>query len=149
MEPIHRLAAEQGAPEPPPRRRMPTERRSLTHKFYVAGHEGYLTAGLYDDGTVGELFITDFGKEGSTLRGVFSAWATALSRRAARTACRRDPACALDAAFAPAGRPTGSAVSNAVFGLNGRLLSWNGGLHAFACEICARAPRLLGFAAPA
>jgi len=79
MEPIHRLAAEQGAPEPPPRRRMPTERRSLTHKFCVAGHEGYLTAGLYDDGTVGELFITDFGKEGSTLRGVFSAWATTLS----------------------------------------------------------------------
>ena len=78
MEPIQRLAAK-GAPEPPPRRRMPTERRSLTHKFCVAGHEGYLTAGLYDDGTVGELFITDFGKEGSTLRGVFSAWATTLS----------------------------------------------------------------------
>ena len=58
---------------------MPTERRSLTHKFCVDGHEGYLTAGLYDDGTVGELFITDFGKEGSTLRGVFSAWATTLS----------------------------------------------------------------------
>ena len=55
------------------------ERRSLTHKFCIAGHEGYLTAGLYDDGTVGELFITDFGKEGSTLRGVFSAWATTLS----------------------------------------------------------------------
>src|SRR5688500_9841376 len=58
---------------------MPTERRSLTHKFCVDGHEGYLTAGLYDGGTVGELFITDFGKEGSTLRGVFSAWATTLS----------------------------------------------------------------------
>ena len=79
MEPIHRLAAEHGVPEPPPRRRMPTERESLTHKFCVDGHEGYLTAGLYEDGTVGELFITDFGKEGSTLRGVFSAWATTLS----------------------------------------------------------------------
>ena len=79
MDPVHRLADERGAPEPPPRRRMPTERRSLTHKFRVDGHEGYLTAGLYDDGTVGELFITDFGKEGSTLRGVFSAWATTLS----------------------------------------------------------------------
>ena len=66
----------------PSRRRggaCPTERRSLTHKFCVDGHEGYLTAGLYDDGTVGELFITDVGKEGSTLRGVFSAWATTLS----------------------------------------------------------------------
>jgi ribonucleoside-diphosphate reductase alpha chain len=58
---------------------MPVERRSLTHKFCIAGHEGYLTAGLYDDGTVGELFISDVGKEGSTLRGVFSAWATTLS----------------------------------------------------------------------
>jgi hypothetical protein len=58
MEPIHRLAAGEAASEPPPRRRMPTERRSLTHKFCVDGHEGYLTAGLYDDGTVGELFIT-------------------------------------------------------------------------------------------
>ena len=62
----------------PPRRRMPIERRSLTHKFCIDGHEGYLTAGLYDDGTVGELFISDVGKEGSTLRGVFSAWATTL-----------------------------------------------------------------------
>jgi hypothetical protein len=79
MESVHRPAAEQRALAPPPRRRMPTERRSLTHKFCVDGHEGYLTAGLYDDGTVGELFITDFGKEGSTLRGVFSAWATTLS----------------------------------------------------------------------
>ena len=46
MEPIHPLADTQAAPEPPPRRRMPTERRSLTHKFYIDGHEGYLTAGL-------------------------------------------------------------------------------------------------------
>ena len=58
---------------------MPTERDSLTHKFCIDGHEGYLTAGLYDDGTVGELFISGVGKEGSTLRGVFSAWATTLS----------------------------------------------------------------------
>jgi ribonucleoside-diphosphate reductase alpha chain len=79
MKPVHRLTAEQRAPEPPPRRRMPTERTSLTHKFCIDGHEGYLTAGLYDDGTVGELFISGVGKEGSTLRGVFSAWATTLS----------------------------------------------------------------------
>ena len=80
MESTHRLARPRPGPVPAPqRRRMPTERRSLTHKFCIDGHEGYLTAGLYDDGTVGELFISDFGKEGSTLRGVFSAWATTLS----------------------------------------------------------------------
>ena len=82
MESTHRLASEplsEISPSEPPRRRMPTERQSLTHKFCIDGHEGYLTAGLYDDGTVGELFISDVGKEGSTLRGVFSAWATTLS----------------------------------------------------------------------
>jgi ribonucleoside-diphosphate reductase alpha chain len=71
---------------------MPIERRSLTHKFCIEGHEGYLTAGLYDDGTVGELFISDVGKEGSTLRGVFSAWATtpaAAGRAAASEPSRR------------------------------------------------------------
>src|SRR4051812_9358936 len=61
-ESIHRLAADHAASEPPPRRRMPTERRSLTHKFCADGHEGYLTAGLYDDGTVGELFITSVAR---------------------------------------------------------------------------------------
>ena len=83
MESTHRFASEPLGEIPsggaPPRRRMPIERRSLTHKFCIEGHEGYLTAGLYDDGTVGELFISDVGKEGSTLRGVFSAWATTLS----------------------------------------------------------------------
>jgi len=83
MESIHPLASvplsETSSSGEPPRRRMPMERRSLTHKFCIDGHEGYLTAGLYDDGAVGELFISDVGKEGSTLRGVFSAWATTLS----------------------------------------------------------------------
>ena len=40
------------------RRRLPDERRAITHKFAVGNHEGYITAGLYDDGTPGELFIT-------------------------------------------------------------------------------------------
>ena len=53
----------------PARRRMPRERESLTHKFSIGGHEGYITAGKYEDGTVGEIFLTDIGKEGSTLRG--------------------------------------------------------------------------------
>ncbi|HEX5621611.1 MAG TPA: vitamin B12-dependent ribonucleotide reductase, partial [Solirubrobacteraceae bacterium] len=63
----------------PVRKRMPRERQSLTHKFSLGGHEGYITAGLYDDGTVGEIFLTDIGKEGSTLRGMMNSFATAIS----------------------------------------------------------------------
>ena len=63
----------------PERRRMPRERESITHKFSIAGHEGYITAGKYEDGTVGEIFLTDIGKEGSTLRGMMNAFATAVS----------------------------------------------------------------------
>jgi ribonucleoside-diphosphate reductase alpha chain len=58
---------------------MPRERQSLTHKFSIGGHEGYITAGMYDDGTVGEIFLTDIGKEGSTLRGMMNSFATAIS----------------------------------------------------------------------
>ena len=58
---------------------MPRERESITHKFSIAGHEGYITAGKYEDGTVGEIFLTDIGKEGSTLRGMMNAFATAIS----------------------------------------------------------------------
>jgi len=63
----------------PQRRRMPRERQSITHKFSLAGHEGYITAGMYEDGTVGEIFLTDIGKEGSTLRGMMNAFATSIS----------------------------------------------------------------------
>lgn len=63
----------------PVRRRMPRERNSITHKFSIAGHEGYITAGMYEDGTVGEIFLTDVGKEGSTLRGMMNSFATAIS----------------------------------------------------------------------
>jgi ribonucleoside-diphosphate reductase alpha chain len=63
----------------PKRKRMPRERQSLTHKFSLGGHEGYITAGMYEDGTVGEIFLTDIGKEGSTLRGMMNAFATAIS----------------------------------------------------------------------
>jgi len=75
-------AAEVATPPPEPRplrRRMPRERQSITHKFSIAGHEGYITAGMYDDGTVGEIFLTDIGKEGSTLRGMMNAFATSVS----------------------------------------------------------------------
>src|SRR4051812_30288749 len=63
----------------PVRKRMPQERESITHKFNIAGHEGYITAGKYDDGSVGEIFLTDIGKEGSTMRGLMNAFATAIS----------------------------------------------------------------------
>ncbi len=64
---------------PPERKRMPRERESITHKFWIAGHEGYITAGKYEDGSVGEIFLTDIGKEGSTMRGLLNAFATAIS----------------------------------------------------------------------
>jgi ribonucleoside-diphosphate reductase alpha chain len=63
----------------PVRRRMPAERESITHKFSIAGQEGYITAGKYEDGSVGEIFLTDIGKEGSTLRGMMNAFATSVS----------------------------------------------------------------------
>ena len=63
----------------PQRKRLPRERDSLTHKFSVAGHEGYITAGRYEDGELGEIFLTDIGKDGSTLRGMMNAFATAIS----------------------------------------------------------------------
>ncbi len=62
----------------PYRRRLPETRKSITHKFSVAGHEGYLTVGLYDDGQPGELFIT-MAKEGSTVGGLMDVVGTCVS----------------------------------------------------------------------
>ncbi len=62
----------------PLRRRLPDERKSLTHKFSVAGHEGYITVGLYDDGTPGEFFIR-MAKGGSVIAGLIDAFATSTS----------------------------------------------------------------------
>jgi ribonucleoside-diphosphate reductase alpha chain len=72
---VEKAVAEVG----PKRKRMPRERQSITHKFSIAGHEGYITAGMYEDGSVGEIFLTDIGKEGSTLRGMMNSFATAIS----------------------------------------------------------------------
>jgi ribonucleoside-diphosphate reductase alpha chain len=58
--------------------KLPDTRRSVTHKFSVAGHEGYITVGLYENGKPGEIFIT-LGKAGSTLAGFADAFATAIS----------------------------------------------------------------------
>ena len=62
----------------PLRRKMPDERQSITHKFSIGGHEGYITVGLYEDGTPGELFIT-MAKEGSTISGLMDSFATSVS----------------------------------------------------------------------
>ena len=60
------------------RRKLPDERKSITHKFDIAGHEGYITAGMYEDGQPGEIFIT-MSKEGSTISGLMDSFATAIS----------------------------------------------------------------------
>ena len=76
---VDKAVAEALAKVGPKRRRMPRERQSITHKFSIGGHEGYITAGMYEDGTIGEIFLTDIGKEGSTLRGMMNSFATAIS----------------------------------------------------------------------
>ena len=62
----------------PSRRKLPVERESITHKFSIAGHEGYITVGLYEDGIPGEIFIT-MAKEGSTISGLMDSMAVVTS----------------------------------------------------------------------
>jgi len=62
----------------PQRRRLPDERRSLTHKFRIAGHKGFITVGLYEDGKPGEIFVT-MAKQGSTISGLMDAFAKSVS----------------------------------------------------------------------
>jgi ribonucleoside-diphosphate reductase alpha chain len=71
-------AAEEAATKRPFRRRLAETRHSITHKFSVQGHEGYLTVGLYEDGQPGELFIT-MAKEGSTVGGLMDVIGTCTS----------------------------------------------------------------------
>ena len=71
-------AAAEAVAAGPSRRRLPDERQSITHKFDIAGHEGYITVGLYEDGMPGELFLT-MAKEGSTISGFADAFAQAIS----------------------------------------------------------------------
>jgi ribonucleoside-diphosphate reductase alpha chain len=82
-QPLSTSASDKKASAPasesrPVRRHLPVERHSITHKFSVAGHEGYLTIGMYEDGTPGEIFIV-MAKEGSTLSGVMDSFATTCS----------------------------------------------------------------------
>ena len=62
----------------PMRRRLPDTRHSLTHKFSIAGHEGYITVGMFEDGAPGEIFLV-MSKEGSTISGLMDAFATSIS----------------------------------------------------------------------
>jgi ribonucleoside-diphosphate reductase alpha chain len=75
-------AAEGTAPRSPDRkpyrRRLPDERQSLTHKFSIGGHEGYITVGMYEDGSPGEIFVV-MAKEGSVVSGLMDGFATAIS----------------------------------------------------------------------
>jgi ribonucleoside-diphosphate reductase alpha chain len=71
------LANPKGAPVAV-RRRLPDERNSKTHKFSIAGHDGYITVGMYEDGTPGEIFVR-MAKEGSTISGLMDSFATAVS----------------------------------------------------------------------
>jgi ribonucleoside-diphosphate reductase alpha chain len=66
------------AEAPLARRRLPDERRAITHKFSIGGHEGYMTVGMYDDGMPGELFVV-MAKEGSVVSGLMDSFATSIS----------------------------------------------------------------------
>ena len=72
------IASLRGRLDQPTRHRMPDTRMSLTHRFEIAGHEGYITVGLYEDGQPGELFIT-MSKEGSTIGGLMDTVGTLTS----------------------------------------------------------------------
>ncbi len=72
------LAAAQVEAVKPHRRRLPSERTAITHKFEISGHEGYITVGLYPDGQPGEIFLK-MAKEGSTVSGLMDTFATAIS----------------------------------------------------------------------
>lgn len=61
------------------RNALPRERRSVTHKFQMAGHEGYIVVGLYADGSPGEIMLHGFGKDGSFIQCMMGCWAKAMS----------------------------------------------------------------------
>jgi ribonucleoside-diphosphate reductase alpha chain len=78
---VEALRARQGRPKGPPmaiRYKLPEERHSFTHKFSIGGHEGYITVGMYEDGSPGEIFVR-MAKEGSVIAGLMDSFATAIS----------------------------------------------------------------------
>jgi ribonucleoside-diphosphate reductase alpha chain len=75
---LKEAAGMESSSEEPQRMKLPLERKAITHKFSIAGHEGYLTVGMYENGMPGEIFIV-MAKEGSTISGLMDAFATAVS----------------------------------------------------------------------
>ena len=78
---VEALRARKTRPAGPPmanRYKLPDERASFTHKFSIGGHEGYITVGLYEDGSPGEIFVR-MAKEGSVIAGLMDSFATAIS----------------------------------------------------------------------
>src|SRR5215831_19650922 len=73
-----RLSGVERAVDRTPRRKLPDERESITHKFSIGGYEGYITVGMYEDGSPGEIFIT-MAKGGSTISGLMDSLALAIS----------------------------------------------------------------------
>jgi ribonucleoside-diphosphate reductase alpha chain len=78
VSPVAAAPAVTNGPPAAVRRKLPDERQSLTHKFAVAGHEGYIHVGLYETGEPGEIFVK-MAKEGSTVSGLMDSFATAIS----------------------------------------------------------------------
>jgi ribonucleoside-diphosphate reductase alpha chain len=78
LAPVAAVAVTERVVYRPVRHKLPDERQSLTHKFSIGGHEGYITVGLYEDGTPGEVFIS-MAKEGSTISGLMDSFATSIS----------------------------------------------------------------------
>jgi len=78
VSPAVKEADDLNAPPRATRHKLPDERRSITHKFNIAGHEGYITVGVYPNGQPGEIFIT-IAKEGSTVSGLMDSFALAVS----------------------------------------------------------------------
>jgi ribonucleoside-diphosphate reductase alpha chain len=76
--PVATVAAAPPVEGRPARRKLPDERHAITHKFQIAGHEGYITVGMYEDGKPGEIFLV-MAKEGSTISGLMDAFATSIS----------------------------------------------------------------------
>ena len=78
LDEVKEVAAVAAAAPRALRRRLPDERQAVTHKFSIAGHDGYITVGMYEDGTLGELFIV-MAKEGSIVSGLMDGFATSVS----------------------------------------------------------------------
>ena len=82
VQPLSTSKSDKKEPEPfvhgPVRRKMPDTRASMTHKFCIEGHDGYITVGLYEDGTPGEIFLS-MAKQGSTVSGLMEAFGRAVS----------------------------------------------------------------------